>query len=88
MIIHKVMVQEKKLKNISEDVFRTSNDGNNIDYILYDFDIRYQKNFESSQPIKVEIKFDGIIPAGINGYALVLTNKLISVSSDGQFFHY
>ena len=48
------------------------------------FDIRYQKNFESSQPIKVEFKFDGVIPAGIYGYALVLANKLISISSDGQ----
>ena len=52
--------------------------------IIYVFDIRYQKNFESAQPIKVEFKFDGVIAAGIYGYALVLTNKLISISSDGQ----
>ena len=32
----------------------------------------------------MEIKFDGVVPAGIYGYALVLTNKLISISSDGQ----
>ena len=51
---------------------------------MYVFDIRYQKSFESSQPIKVEFKFDGVVPAGIYGYALVLTNKLISISSDGQ----
>ena len=51
---------------------------------MYVFDIRYQKIFESSQPIKVEFKFDGVIPAGIYGYALVLTNKLISISNDGQ----
>ena len=69
---------------ISEHDFRSSSDGNNIGYNIYAFDIRYQKNFESSQPIKVEFKFDGIIPAGIYGYALVLTNKLISISSDGQ----
>ena len=69
---------------ISEHDFRSSNDANNFGYNIYAFDIRYQKNFESSQPIKVEFKFDGVVPAGIYGYALVLTNKLISISSDGQ----
>ena len=69
---------------ISEHDFRSSNDGNNIGYIIYAFDIRYQKDFRSSQPIKVEFKFDGVIPAGLYGYALVLTNRLISISSDGQ----
>ena len=69
---------------ISEHDFRSSNDGNNIGYNIYAFDIRYQKNFESSQPIKVEFKFDGVVPAGIYGYGLVLTNRLISISSDGQ----
>ena len=69
---------------ISHDDFRSSNNGDNIGYNIYVFDIRYQKNFESSQPIKVEFKFDGVVPAGIYGYALVLTNRLISISSDGQ----
>ena len=69
---------------ISDADFRSSNDGNNIGYNIYAFDIRYQKNFESSQPIKVEFKFDGVVPAGIYGYALVLTNRIISISSDGQ----
>ena len=69
---------------ISDADFRSSNDGDNIGYNIYVFDIRYQKNFESSQPIKIEYKFDGVIPVGIYGYALVLTNKLISISSDGQ----
>ena len=69
---------------ISDADFRSSNDGDNIGYNIYAFDIRYQKSFESSQPIKVEFRFDGVIPAGIYGYALVLTNKLISISSDGQ----
>ena len=69
---------------ISDDDFRSSNNDNNIGYNIYVFDIRYQKNFESSQPIKVEFKFDGVVPAGIYGYALVLSNKLISISSDGQ----
>ena len=69
---------------ISDSDFRSSNDGNNIGYNIYAFDIRYQKDFESSQPLKVEFKFDGVVPAGIYGYALVLTNKLISISSDGH----
>ena len=69
---------------ISDDDFRSSNNGDNIGYNIYVFDIRYQKNFESSQPIKVEFKFGGVIPAGIYGYALVLTNRLISIGSDGQ----
>ena len=69
---------------ISEDGFRSSNEGNNIGYNIYAFDIRYQKNFENARPVKVEFKFSDNIPAGIYGYALVLTNKLISISSDGQ----
>ena len=69
---------------ISDNDFRSSNDGDNIGYNIYVFDIRYQKNFENSQPIKVEFKFDGVVPAGIYGYDLVLTNSLISISSDGQ----
>ena len=69
---------------ISDNDFRSSNDGDNIGYNVYALDIRYQKNFESSQPINVEFKFGGIVPAGIYGHALVLTNRLISISSDGQ----
>ena len=69
---------------LSDNDFRSSNGGKNFGYNLSVFDIRYQKNFESAQPIKVEVKFDGVIPAGIYGYALVLTNRLISISSNGQ----
>ena len=69
---------------ITEDDFRSSNEGNNIGYNIHAFDIRYQKNFENSQPVKVEFKFSEKISAGIYGYGLVLTNKLISISSDGQ----
>ena len=67
----------------SEDDFRSSNDSDDIGYNIYAFDIRYPKNFQSVQPMKVEFKFVAVIPAGIYGYALVLTNKLISMSSDG-----
>ena len=70
---------------ISDDNFRTSNAAAiDIGYNLYVFDIRYQKNFTNSQPIRVEFKFEGVVPNDINGYALVLTNKLVCVSSDGQ----
>ena len=69
---------------ISGHDFRSSNNGNHIGYNLYVFDIRYQKYFESVQPIKVEFKFSGNVDSGIYGYALVLKNRLISISSDGQ----
>ena len=69
---------------ISEDDFRSSNETNIIGYNIYAFDIRYQKNFENAQPIKVEFKFSENIAAGIYGYALVLTNRLASITSDGQ----
>ena len=68
---------------ITEDDFRSSNDGNIISYNIHVFDIRYQKNSESGQSVKVEFKFDGVIPAGIYGYVLVLTNRSVSISSDG-----
>ena len=81
----KVLTKDDILKPyITEDDFRSSNEGNNIGYNIYAFDIRYQKNFENAQPVKVELKFSENIAAGIYGYALVLTNKLVSISSDGQ----
>ena len=70
---------------ISEEDFRSSNAAaNDVGNNLYIFDIRYQKNYTASQPIKVEFKFVGLVPNIVNGYALVLTNKLVSISSDGQ----
>ena len=70
---------------ISEGDFRTPNvRAADVGYYLYIFDKRYQKNYTASQPIKVEFKFDGVVPNNVNGYALVLTNKLFSISSDGQ----
>ena len=69
---------------ISEDDFRSSNDGDNIGYNTHAFDIRYQKKFEGGQSVKVEFKFDNVVPAGKYGYALVLTNRLVSISWDGQ----
>ena len=70
---------------ISEEDFRTSNiRAADAGYNLYVFDIRYQKNYTASQPIKVECKIDGLVPYNVNGYALVLTNKLVYISIDGQ----
>ena len=56
---------------ISDNDLCSSIDGDNIGYDLYVFDIRYQKNQESALPIKVEFKFNGVVPAGVYGYALV-----------------
>ena len=70
---------------MSDDDFRSSNAAaNGVGYNFYVFYIRYQKNFTNSQPIKVEFKFDGVVANDINGYALVLTNKLVCISIDGQ----
>ena len=42
----------------------------------------YQKNLENGQ-FKMEFNFSENVPAGIYGYILVLTNKLLSKSTDG-----
>ena len=68
---------------IRDHDFRSANDGKNFGYILHVFDKRYQKNFESAEPIKVELKSEGVVLAGIYGYALVLRNRIISISSVG-----
>ena len=81
----KALTKDNKLQlYISEDDFRSSNEGDNIGFNIHCFDIRYQKDYESGQSIKVEFNIDRVIPADIYGYALVLTNRLISISSDGQ----
>ena len=42
---------------LSEDDFRSSNDGDEIGYNIHIFDTRYRKNFESARAIQVEFKF-------------------------------
>ena len=69
---------------VSEDDFRSDNIGNDVGYNIHAFDIRYQKTCRSRQPVKVELKLDKIVPAGVNGYPLLLTIRLVSISSDGQ----
>ena len=54
-------------------------------YNFYVFDLSKQKDHIASQPIRLKFKFSfqfGV--ADYIAYALVLTPKLISISSDGQ----
>ena len=69
---------------ISEDDFRSSNDGDNIGYNIHAFGIRYQKNFERAHLMNVVFKFSENILPGIYGCALVLTNCMASNRSDCQ----
>ena len=69
---------------LTEHDSRSTNDGGNIGYKLYVFDIRYQKKLQSAQPNEVEFKFSENVPAGIYCYVLLFTNKLGSLSSVGQ----
>ena len=70
---------------ISDNDFRSSNvRADDAGYNLYVSDIRYQQHFTASQPIKGEFKFDGVVPNDVIDYALVLSSKLVSISSDGQ----
>ena len=73
-------ITQKDLITSNEDA------NNNIGYNLYVFDIRHHKRFSSAQPIKVMFDFRQPVPTATNliGYALLLTNKKLSISSDGQ----
>ena len=54
-------------------------------YNFYVFDLSKQKDIIASQPIRLEFNFIAAIDvADYIAYALVLTPKLISISSDGQ----
>ena len=59
---------------MSENDSKSSNAGDNIGFNIHVFDIRYQKSYQSGQSVKIEFQIDGVLPAGIYGYALVLTN--------------
>ena len=50
---------------LSDNDIRSSNNRNDTGYNLYVFDIRYLKNLESAQSMKVEFKLSERIPAGI-----------------------
>ena len=68
---------------LDQDLRSSNVRADDVGYNLYIFDIGYQQIFTAFRPIRVEFRFDGVVPNDINGYALVLTNKLVSVSSDG-----
>ena len=73
---------------ITQKDFITSNnypDGN-PGYNLYVFDIRHHQDYSSAEPIKVRSDFRPAVPAAANliRFALLLTNKVVSVSSDDQ----
>ena len=70
--------------HITDHDVRSSNEDDNIGSNSYVFDLRYQKNLESAQPIKVEYKFSESVPVGTYGYDLDLTNKFVSKRSYGQ----
>ena len=56
-------------------------------YNLYVFDISNQKDHISAQPISIDFKFYNdprINVLDYTAFALVLTNKLVSISSDGK----
>ena len=56
-------------------------------YPLWVFDLRAQRHNDSDQPIQVKFKFRAgydVVGENYQATALVLTQKIISVSSDGQ----
>ena len=56
-------------------------------YNLYVFDLRAQKDNVTAQTIKIAFKFRAGLDASANNYqavVLYLTQKVVSVSSDGQ----
>ena len=54
-------------------------------YSFYVFDLSKQRDIIASQPFRLEFEFNAAFAvAEYVAYALVLTLKLISISSDGQ----
>ena len=62
----------------STNVYDDGKDDSFVGFNLYCFDIRFQKKLEAAQPIEVDFKFSEDVLDGINGYALILTNKWVS----------
>ena len=73
---------------LTQIVIKTSKNypGGNPGYNLHGFDIRHHQDFVTAQPNKVWFDFSRAVPAATSliRYALLLTNKLVSVSGDGQ----
>ena len=96
MLIHRIMVNLTKVFGAltEKDVLEPDTSGqdfrflitsfNEIGHHIYVFDRRHQSTLTVGQPNKLDFQFDGVLPNHINGYALVLTNILVSVSCDEQ----
>ena len=69
---------------LDDDIRSSKTRADDVGCKFFVFDVRYRQKFTASQPTEVEINFEGVVPNNTNGYALVLTNKLASISSDGQ----
>ena len=69
---------------MSNQGFRSSNEGDDTGYELFVFRLRYQGDFTANQPIKIESYFDGVVPTEIDSYALVLRNKIVSINTEWQ----
>ena len=41
------------------------------------------KKLTAAQPLKIDLEFDGVVPAEVNDYRIV-SSKLTSISSDGR----
>ena len=53
-------------------------------YNFYIFDLRYQKEHISAQQLQLQFKFSAAPGAGFVARALVLTRRILSVSTDGR----
>ena len=81
----RVLINDDILQTyISDHDFRSSTvRADDVGYKIYVFDLTFQQKFTASQPIKVEFKFDGVVPNDVYGYAL-FKNINLSISTDGQ----
>ena len=70
---------------LSNQDWKSSNAGvDDVGCYLYVFGMRYRTNFTVAQPVKIKFNIDEVVLADFNGYALILTNKQLSVTSDEQ----
>ena len=63
---------------ISDQKYRSSNDGDDVGYDLFVFSMQYQKkNLAADQKITVEFNYSEDVLASVNGYTLVITSTLV-----------
>ena len=68
----------KSLEDFRSSIVWAKDVGHN----LYVFVMSYKQKIKAYQPNIVENKFDGFVPNDVNGYDLVMRNKLVSMSAD------